>query len=92
VAFQNFDFIDRHFGTDFAIVFIIEEIRVFIIVFPFPAVTFGIDSLGWSLFSTNVLVGIGNMGLVRRGMIILDHVHLSVGVWVSVTVYTDNVD
>jgi hypothetical protein len=61
-------------------------------VFPFPTVTFGIDSLRRSPFSTIVLVGIGNMGLVRRGQIVLDHVHLSVGVWINVIAYTDGVD
>jgi hypothetical protein len=92
VAFQNFDFIDRHFGTDLTVFFIVEEIRVFTVVFPFPAITFEIDSLGWSPFSTIILVGIGNIGLVRRGLVLLDHVHLSIGVWVSVIAYTDGVD
>jgi hypothetical protein len=61
-------------------------------VFPFPTVTFRIDSLRRSPFSTIVLVGIGNMGLVRRGQIVLDHVHLSVSVWINVIAYTDGVD
>jgi hypothetical protein len=92
VAFQNFDPINRQFGTNFTVFFIVEEIGVFIIVFLFLVVTFEIDLLGWPPFSTIILVGIGNMGLVRWGLIILDHVHLSVDVWVSVIAYADSVD
>jgi hypothetical protein len=77
---------------DLTVFFIVEEIGVFAIVFPFPTVTFGIDLLGWSPFSTIVLVGIGNMGLVRWGLVFLDHIHLSICVWVSVIAYTDGVD
>jgi hypothetical protein len=83
VAFKNFDFIDRHFMTNLTVFFMVEEIGVFIVVFPFPVVTFEIGPLGRSPFSTVVLVGIGNMGLVRRGLVVLDHVHLSIGVFLG---------
>jgi hypothetical protein len=77
---------------DFIVFFIVEEIGVFAIVFPLPTVTFGIDLLGWSPFSAIILVDIGNMGLVRWGLVLLDHIHLNIGVWVSVIAYTDGVD
>jgi hypothetical protein len=32
------------------------------------------------------------MGLVRWGLIVLYHIHLSICVWVSVIAYTDGVD
>jgi hypothetical protein len=76
----------------FNVIFIIEEFQIFIIVFPVPAVTFGVDPLGRSSFSSIILFGIGNMGLIRRGLVILDHVHLSISIWVSVIAYTDGVD
>jgi hypothetical protein len=69
----------------FNIIFIIEEFQIFIIVFPIPAVTFGVDPLGRSSFSSIILFGIGNMGLIRRGLVILDHVHLSISIWVFIT-------
>jgi hypothetical protein len=63
VAFQDFNFIDRHFGVDFTIFLVVEEIGVFIVVFLFPAIAFGVNPLRRSPFSTIILVGIGDMGL-----------------------------
>jgi hypothetical protein len=92
MAFQDYYFIDRHFGTCFNVIFIIEEIGIFIVVFPFPAIAFGVDPLRRSPFSTIILVGIGDVSLIRRGLVVLGHIHLSVGVWVGVIAYADSVD
>jgi hypothetical protein len=62
------------------------------VVLPFPAIAVRVDPLRRSPFSAIVLVGIGDVSLIRRGLVILDHIHLSIGIWVSVIAYTDGVD
>jgi hypothetical protein len=38
-----------------------------------------------SISSAAVLafIGIGDVSLIRPGLIVLDHIHLSIGIWVS---------